>query len=817
MFRTPPREGGGGGNQADREDEVVGDGDQAQDNQADPNLDAEPAAAAARPPPPPPRQEQLDRERQERERLERERRERGERERQERLRLDREQLERERQAAAQERQREEERQADLERRAALAAAANAMRNNFAPYQPHPQAGHAGPRDQWGGQGQFEDRPPPYDYLYRNAQRNDGARQQAFRHVNPEPADPRPMFGRANPQPQFDNRQHAHAQPQFDNRQHANAQPRYDYRQHGNDFIRGQQPEQALGARPRHQQAAEQPAWDDNVVRNPELVVDRRVRLGPNSGLAQNVAALANILGGVATALRPMTEAANVPRQQRDTAQALLDQMQAMTITVRANADEIAQRAEPEMQTPLLTQVPPEPTLQDRAGEMPTTRHYSINTFKGEASDTTAIDCRTFLNDIMRIAETFRLTHAMTLELIMRHTDKAAKNTVTWAARHSQNDLAAVVRALETEFCELTAPHIALEQVNTLTRKKGETITELRHRIVDRAYMAVRLDPPAERIRRENTLTKDNLMRCLDPVVRHRIEEHSRTRALTSLPPMGVDELCREAMNIERELSVEATEGSVAAASRAGSARSVTSSLKGHVHYAPAPPKPTEELNEVTSSLKELVAQIKDQATVRAKSPHPKALYTSSDRDRDSRRSDDRPRTPSRDRDRDQQRFRDQPRDNYRDRRDRSTEGDRRGRSRDYDRRDRSRDYDRNERSRDYDRGNDRRGRSRDDDRRGRSRDNDRRGPRPASRDRADSRGRERSNSRGRPKFDPKELGVRPNECLKCGEEGHSAWGPDSRKCRLDKEYCETTACPRCKRGGHTAENCTRNSVRSALN
>lgn len=797
MIRTPPRGGGGGGNQGDREDEVVGNGGQAQNNQADPNLEAEPAAAAAgvpprrvdNPPPPPPRQEQLDRERQERERLERER------------------LERERQAAAQGRQREQERLADLERRAAIAAAANAMQNNFAPYQPHPQAGQADPRnhgrDQWGGQARWDGPPPPYNHIYPNEQGDDGAHRHAFRHVEPEPA--RPVFGRVNPQ------------PQFDNRQYANAQPRFDYRQHGHDFIRGQQPEQALGARPRPQQAAQQPEWDDNVARNPDLVVDRRVRLGPNSGLAQNVAALANILGGVATALRPMTEAANVPRQQRDTAQALLDQMQAMTITVRANADEIAQRAEPEMQTPLLTQVPPEPTLQDRAGEMPTTRHYSINTFKGEASDTTAIDCRTFLNDIMRIAETFRLTHAMTLELIMRHTDKAAKNTVTWAARHSQNDLAAVVRALETEFCELTAPHIALEQVNTLTRKKGETITELRHRIVDRAFMAVRLDPPAERIRRENTLTKDNLMRCLDPVVRHRIEEHSRTRALTSLPPMGVDELCREAMNIERELNVEATEGSVAAASRAGSARSTTSSLKGHVHYAPAPSKPTEELTEVTSSLKELVAQIKDQATVRAKSPHPKALYTGSDRDRDSRRSDDRPRTPSRDRDRDQQRYRDQQRDNYRDRRDRSTDGDRRGRSRDYDRRDRSRDYDRRERSRDYDRGNDRRGRSRDDDRRGRSGENDRRGPRPASRDRADSRGRERSTSRGRPKFDPKELGVRPNECLKCGEEGHSAWGPDSRKCRLDKEYCETTACPRCKRGGHTAENCTRNSVRSALN
>ena len=57
-----------------------------------------------------------------------------------------------------------------------------------------------------------------------------------------------------------------------------------------------------------------------------------------------------------------------------------------------------------------------------------------------------------------------------------------------------------------------------------------------------------------------------------------------------------------------------------------------------------------------------------------------------------------------------------------------------------------------------------------------------------------------------PKIDIKSLNVTPAECMRCGREGHMAFGPTSEKCPL-AGYSLTSVCQACGKGGHKAEYC----------
>ncbi len=61
----------------------------------------------------------------------------------------------------------------------------------------------------------------------------------------------------------------------------------------------------------------------------------------------------------------------------------------------------------------------------------------------------------------------------------------------------------------------------------------------------------------------------------------------------------------------------------------------------------------------------------------------------------------------------------------------------------------------------------------------------------------------------RKKISSSDLNTGPNECWKCGLQGHFAFGESRKACPMRNYDLELELCPQCKKGGHKPENCLR--------
>ncbi len=214
----------------------------------------------------------------------------------------------------------------------------------------------------------------------------------------------------------------------------------------------------------------------------------------------------------------------------------------------------AEQTEQELYIPLLHPVHPDPGYMGTQA-IPSLRECFIPFFRGGDHQGPA-EAATFISDVLRWGKLKNLTHRATVELFLRHSQGAAKDTINYALRRSPCNLEAVVRALETEFLELTDAQTAQEQIGLLNRLPGESLTKLRDRLCFKARLACRHEKEDLRIQKEEELVMVNFLRNLSPAVRSKLEDSSRTRRMCGLAPFSVLELSIEARTIEQQLTVE---------------------------------------------------------------------------------------------------------------------------------------------------------------------------------------------------------------------------------------------------------------------
>ena len=386
-------------------------------------------------------------------------------------------------------------------------------------------------------------------------------------------------------------------------------------------------------------------------------------------------------------------------------------------------------------------------------------------------------CKSYIAEAIRKGQQFNISHERCIsELFIENARGNARFLLQAVVKDPNHTLETVVRALEVRYLNLVEPEEARAQLFRVERETpDEEIHTLRNRIQDRAQMAVRGIDPERRVRAENEMTKSHLMACLSFEVRSLLRERERTRMELGRGPFTLDELTEAAVQEETARNAEHRRAAQAQSAQAQTGEKDDKSLSFSFH-TPSGRSPPPKSQPDRTSADGPPSKSEPQATAAGTSVDQVKIYNTDGKeiplppggnvlflgDSSSIRSAST--------------------------RDRSHS---RGYGRDRDRNDNRRDP----RERSNDRNGDR-GRQRD---RGYS--NDRRDRTPGRS--ADRRSSDRNNYAKRSyTVDPEKVGVKPNSCLRCGDESHTLW-----TCPTYSGPLPNGSCFRCHRGMHFMSDC----------
>ena len=181
-------------------------------------------------------------------------------------------------------------------------------------------------------------------------------------------------------------------------------------------------------------------------------------------------------------------------------------------------------------------------------DIPQQRTYRMITFTGTESDmySTCID---FLDKIMSIARVHDLTENAIIELMRQNTAKEAASRLREWVKLGYN-LEEIVRNTEINFAGLKYPRQAQEDCSHVKRQKDETLPALTKRIRHLVMMATRTKE--NKIEAYEELARDTFYSSLTIELKEKLQARDRQREIGGMLHFTFEELVQEAQRIEDE-------------------------------------------------------------------------------------------------------------------------------------------------------------------------------------------------------------------------------------------------------------------------
>ena len=279
---------------------------------------------------------------------------------------------------------------------------------------------------------------------------------------------------------------------------------------------------------------------------------------PHQILGAMANAMQNLTHSLGTTLHGLAPANAAESDRIDDAVRALNDMGLVSQMAMAHSDDGVGVAGRATRVPLCTNLHLPPRVGLPAETMPQPRDYRIADFSGAPNEkgNSKVDCLDWLRKVMNLARGRQMTAPFVLQLIERHTTGGASTVVGEAAREDPDSLEGVVRALEMRYGSLRFPEQAEMMCHTLVRQPKESITQLGSRIRAHAYMASRQKPDA--VHQEMLLSRSTLLRVIPFYVRTDIEYKERMSALQGAAQLTFGELLVETENTETRMKAAET-------------------------------------------------------------------------------------------------------------------------------------------------------------------------------------------------------------------------------------------------------------------
>ena len=201
-----------------------------------------------------------------------------------------------------------------------------------------------------------------------------------------------------------------------------------------------------------------------------------------------------------------------------------------------------------LQLPLLTTLPDFSDPPNRRADPLSQREYRITPFSGSENDK-QFRCRDFLDKVMSIAVQYKLTEEATIHLLRSNCQNEVSIRVGELIREKCN-LEEIVRKIELSYAGLENPHTAERKCNMYVRAPTESAEQAGKKIRQWAFMATRLkDDPQKAFQ---ALAKESFLSSLDPDLTKELETTECTRELAGYPGFDYDMTVAEAARIEEE-------------------------------------------------------------------------------------------------------------------------------------------------------------------------------------------------------------------------------------------------------------------------
>lgn len=279
----------------------------------------------------------------------------------------------------------------------------------------------------------------------------------------------------------------------------------------------------------------------------EAEPDRPV--GRNESNQDALSDLTQIINGMSRAFAAFTQIDNINRQDRDN---IADALQ-MFGERAGRAERVVQAAKTrtgfQMNVPLMTELPN--FVNHNVDVIPAQRDMpKVERFTGsEKAHKLSSDCRVFLEAVMEVSLQHHLTENATKRLMkMLSGGNAAVMIGDMIRRHSP--LEEIVRQMEVMYAGLKDPDSAQRECQGIVRIPGETLPALGERIKHLAFMASRLKP--EPMQAGEILGKDTFLNCLIPSVRMEMKNRDRQRLLSGFAQFSFNELMEDSRQAEQE-------------------------------------------------------------------------------------------------------------------------------------------------------------------------------------------------------------------------------------------------------------------------
>jgi hypothetical protein len=154
-----------------------------------------------------------------------------------------------------------------------------------------------------------------------------------------------------------------------------------------------------------------------------------------------------------------------------------------------------------------------------------------------------VACLLWLNKIMTAANTGKLTHRATIDLLIDRSENVANSKIRQCKRADMS-LTDIVVKLETAFAKVPPPAEARVQVNNMTPNEREDLAHFACRLADVAQIAARdIKPEEERRLAEARMCKTNYLRVLPVHFYNYVTQRELELSRVGKPPLDFEATC----------------------------------------------------------------------------------------------------------------------------------------------------------------------------------------------------------------------------------------------------------------------------------
>ena len=225
--------------------------------------------------------------------------------------------------------------------------------------------------------------------------------------------------------------------------------------------------------------------------------------------------------------------------------------------VQKEATASHQRAQNHFRKKCMERIPPQC---EETRSLPLAHKTNISPFGKEDRVRSSARCREFIRQIFNSAP--ELTHAQYQQMFLRHTTGRA-NAMLYDLSRDGADLEDFVCALESDYAQLCTAEEAHMKLSTISFNPAkQNIQELAQDIRGFAQMATRHDPEDVKLNNEKALAKQTLTRCLPTRLRLEVEKEQRRLSSLGRPPWSYSDFTQQVENIRQQLEMEKADSRV---------------------------------------------------------------------------------------------------------------------------------------------------------------------------------------------------------------------------------------------------------------